>query len=71
MSTKEMVESIICTLDEEQLKKALDYLQYLSYESEKQTAAFQLLNELAKGEQSASEQGWLSPEDVEQELGLL
>ena len=38
---------------------------------EKQTATLKLLAELAKGEQSAAEQGWLSPEDVERELGLL
>ena len=38
---------------------------------EKQTATLKLLAELSKGEQSAAEQGWLSPEDVERELGLL
>lgn len=38
---------------------------------EKQTATLKLLAELAKGEQSAAEHGWLSPEDVERELGLL
>ena len=38
---------------------------------EKQTATLKLLAELAKGEQSAAEQGWLSSEDVERELGLL
>lgn len=43
----------------------------LDNEAEKQKATVQLLNELAEGERSAAEQGWLSPEDVERELGLL
>ena len=58
MNTKEMACSMIntCNLDDE---------------AEKQTAAVQLLNELDEGEQSAAEQGWLSPEDVKRELELL
>lgn len=39
-------------------------------EYEKQRATLKLLSELAKGEQSAKEQGWLTEEEVERELGL-
>lgn len=39
-------------------------------EYEKQRATLKLLSELAKGEQSAKEHGWLTEEDVERELGL-
>ncbi len=39
-------------------------------EYEKQRATLKLLSELAKGEQSAKEHGWLTEEEVERELGL-
>ncbi|MBP3857894.1 MAG: type II toxin-antitoxin system Phd/YefM family antitoxin [Ruminiclostridium sp.] len=39
-------------------------------EYEKNRATLKLLSELAKGEQSAKEQGWLTEEEVERELGL-
>ena len=73
MSTKEMACSMIntCNLDDEAMRSVIRYIQFLVNESEKQTAAVQLLNELAEGEKSAAEQGWLSPKDVERELGLL
>ena len=73
MSTKEMACSMIntCNLDDEAMRSVMGYIQFLVNESEKQTAAVQLLNELAEGEKSAAEQGWLSLEDVERELGLL
>ena len=73
MSTKEMACSMIntCNLDDEAMRSVMRYIQFLVNESEKQKAAVQLLNELAEGEKSAAEQGWLSPEDVERELGLL
>lgn len=73
MSTKEMACSMIntCNLDDEAMRSVMRYIQFLVNESEKQTAAVQLLNELAEGEKSAAEQGWLSQEDVERELGLL
>ena len=73
MSTKEMACSMIntCNLDDEAMRSVMRYIQFLVNESEKQTAAVQLLNELAEGEKSAAEQGWLSLEDVERELGLL
>jgi hypothetical protein len=73
MSTKEMACSMIyaCNLDDEAMRNVMRYIQFLVNESEKQTATVQLLNELAEGEQSATEHDWLSPEDVERELGLL
>ena len=73
MSTMEMACSMIntCNLDDEAMRSVMRYIQFLVNESEKQTAAVQLLNELAEGEKSAAEQGWLSQEDVERELGLL
>ncbi len=39
-------------------------------EYDKQRATIKLLSELAKGEQSVKERGWLTQEDVERELGL-
>ena len=39
-------------------------------EYDKQRATIKLLSELAKGEQSAKEHGWLTEEEVERELGL-
>lgn len=39
-------------------------------EYEKQAATLKLMAELAKGEKSAREHGWLTQEDVERELGL-
>lgn len=39
-------------------------------EYEKQQATIKLLSELAKGEESAKANGWLSQADVERELGL-
>lgn len=39
-------------------------------EYEKQQATIRLLSELAKGEESAKSNGWLSQADVERELGL-
>ena len=39
-------------------------------EYEKNRATLKLLSELAKGEQSAKEQGCLTEEEVERELGL-
>lgn len=43
----------------------LDLVEY-----EKTQAKLALLSELAKGEQSAKEQGWLSAEEIEEALGL-
>lgn len=40
-------------------------------EYEKEQAKLKLLTELAKGEQSVRDNGWLSQEDVERELDLL
>lgn len=40
-------------------------------EYEKQTATLKLMAELAKGEKSAGEHGWLTQEEVEKELGLI
>lgn len=40
-------------------------------EYEKAQATLKLLTELAKGEQSVREKGWLTQEDVERELGLI
>ena len=40
-------------------------------EYEKQKATLKLLSELAKGEQSAREHGWLTEEEVERALGLI
>ncbi len=40
-------------------------------EYEKQQATLKLLSELAKGEQSVQEKGWLTQEEVERELGLI
>lgn len=40
-------------------------------EYERQQATIKLLTELAKGEQSVREEGWLTQEDVERELGLI
>lgn len=40
-------------------------------EYERQQATIKLLTELAKGEQSVREKGWLTQEDVERELGLI
>lgn len=37
---------------------------------EKTEATLKLLNELAKGQQSGEEQGWLNLEDIEQNLGI-
>ena len=37
---------------------------------EEMTAELKLIGELAKGEQSAGERGWLSLSEVEKELGL-
>ncbi len=39
-------------------------------EYDRQRATLKLLSELAKGEQSVKERGWLNQEDVERELGL-
>ncbi len=39
-------------------------------EYERQRATLKLLSELAKGEKSAREKGWLTAEKVEKELGL-
>ncbi len=39
-------------------------------EYERQRATLKLLSELAKGEKSAREKGWLTEEEVEKELGL-
>ncbi len=39
-------------------------------EYERQRATLKLLSELAKGEKSAREKGWLTAEEVEKELGL-
>lgn len=39
-------------------------------EYERQRATLKLLAELAKGEKSAREKGWLTQEEVEKELGL-
>lgn len=39
-------------------------------EYERQRATVKLLSELAKGESSAAEKGWLTQDDVERELGL-
>ena len=39
-------------------------------EFERQQATIQLFAELAKGEQSAREHGWLSMEEVEANLGI-
>ncbi|MBR1833432.1 MAG: type II toxin-antitoxin system Phd/YefM family antitoxin [Ruminiclostridium sp.] len=39
-------------------------------EYDRQRATLKLLSELAKGEQSVKERGWLTQEDVERELGL-
>ena len=66
MSTKEMACSMIntCNLDDEAMRSVMRYIQFLVNESEKQKAAVQLLNELAEGEKSAAEQGWLSPEEI-------
>ncbi len=40
-------------------------------EYEKQAATLKLMAELAKGEKSAIEHGWLTQEEVEKELGLI
>lgn len=40
-------------------------------EYEREKAELKLLTELAKGERSAQEKGWLSQEDVERELGII
>lgn len=40
-------------------------------EYERKQAEIKLLSELAKGEKSVREKGWLSQEDVERKLGLL
>lgn len=40
-------------------------------EYEKQAATLKLMAELAKGERSAREHGWLTQEEVERELGLI
>lgn len=37
---------------------------------EKQQAAFKLLSELSKAEQSAKENGWLTQEEIEKRLAL-
>lgn len=39
-------------------------------EYEKQRATLKLLSELAKGEESVKEKGWLTQKDVERELNL-
>ena len=39
-------------------------------EYEKTQATLKLMTELAKGEKSGREQGWLSPEEVEASLGI-
>ena len=39
-------------------------------EYEKTQATLKLMSELAKGERSGREQGWLTPEDVEASLGI-
>jgi len=39
-------------------------------EYERQRATLKLLSELAKAEKSARENGWLTEEEVEKELGL-
>ncbi len=39
-------------------------------EYERQRATLKLLSELAKGEKSTREKGWLTEEEVEKELGL-
>ncbi|MCM1335091.1 MAG: type II toxin-antitoxin system prevent-host-death family antitoxin [Bacteroides sp.] len=39
-------------------------------EYERQRATLKLFTELAEGESSARESGWLTPEEVERELGL-
>lgn len=39
-------------------------------EYERQRATLKLLSELAKGEKSVREKGWLTAEEVEKELGL-
>lgn len=40
-------------------------------EYEKKQAELKLLTELAKGERSVQDKGWLTQEEVERELGLL
>ena len=40
-------------------------------EYERTQATLRLMSELAKGERSGREQGWLSPEEVEAGLGAL
>lgn len=40
-------------------------------EYEKKQSELKLLTELAKGERSVQEKGWLTQEEVERELGLL
>jgi hypothetical protein len=40
-------------------------------EYEKTHATLKLMSELAKGERSAREQGWLTPEEVEASLGIV
>jgi hypothetical protein len=40
-------------------------------EYERTQATLKLLGELAKGEKSGRENGWLSPEDVERGLGIV
>lgn len=40
-------------------------------EYEKLKATVKLLAELAKGEEDAKEKGWLTQDDVEQELGII
>jgi len=39
-------------------------------EYEKTQAILKLMSELAKGEKSGREQGWLTPEDIESSLGI-
>lgn len=39
-------------------------------EYDKQRATIKLLSELSRAEQSANEQGWLTEDEVERELGL-
>jgi prevent-host-death family protein len=39
-------------------------------EYEKTQATLKLMSELAKGEKSGREQGWLTPEEVEASLGI-
>jgi len=58
-------ESVFLTKNERGLYAILDMREY-----EKINAAVKLIAELARGERSGQEQGWLTADEVEAALGL-